>query len=1737
MSKVIFKLSYKHPNFKDTASKNVAHVTYIATRPGTDKTLTEADLKAELDKGINQILNNEEEKGVPEELNNGVNFSEMSQKEIQDYLSSNDIIVYHATTKKESLLTEGYDSEKGIGLRLTKGEKSGTVFGTFDIRYAQSYAKTYEQLSVEGADIGIVGIKVKAGTAIVEGNEIRFNQKDILEISDIRNKSDDEIHLKYLNERPGSHGLFGKDGPENLKAVQEEIRNHKGFVWRGIVSLKEGDAKELDYMNKEKWQDLLRKKIPDMAAEMGIRIDNLRWVSAVHMEKGHPHTHLMVWEKTPEMAMGVISGKSLDNIRKLFTDEIFEEERFNLLQEKQTMRDLIRDLANNDIGQASRLLKEIKEAGVEVKSLISEANTVGTAPRLYSDDEFILADKIKRLASMMPEKGRISLKLMPEDIKTEARTIAEYLLSRHEFSASLERNLKAVEELTKMYTGKDEAINEARERAYNDIRDRVSQVVLRGAAESRKKNYLKVNQELADMAVDVIKNLSNQIDLHPERMKVFTKIGISLIRTGHTDEQIGKFLFDYSVSQNFNYSKDSLPVFIKELRTNGYFAQEIDSLGTSTKFDLYLASLKLSGYNEKEAFNHITKAIEIESRGVKTELERLKKIGLMKEIGGIYKLTEEGIGEFLKLKKLDPAQNNIMRSLNEKDMQDYSNLIESKDIFNSLSDKDPEEFKLTNYDKKIREAFGEENNITERQIEELVFNKYTRAYVTDAERAEKEIEAYKHRIYKLCINGYVKFDKETGKYSFTEEAEKDLAQIKDQMEFSRYDANVTLEYIEKAQEGLLKAEDLEKQLHTEIINQTAKDYFDTFTEIIDSGKGKEFLSVDENGSITATEEGRKLSFQLSEINRFFTKAHGSLTEEKLKTICTEDYKEVKEQLDALVKQGLANHSNGAFSLTAKGVDEFLKLKGLDSVQQDILEVINNGEASKYEDVLKSESIAKNLYDKDPEEFKVKKFDLKIQEEFGEENRLSLGELENRIKERYSQESPEEVEKAQTEYNITKGRIENLTLNGYVDYDENTDTYSFTEEGMQELKSLPHKMEFGPYDAKVTLSYIDRAEGGILKIDDLKSSLYKEVINQTAKKYYESFKDLLDNDKCGGFIKVDDEGRITATKEGKNLSFELRKIDKYFFKAKGSLTEEKLNKICHKEFGAEECEKETKRILEEIKGQVQKGNVIQDSDGSFRIDPIKADVCRLSYQIYKAGGGIQRDSLKDVLEKNIPNHEAKKRFEYLEKRLNFLKKEGYVTGAEGEFKITAFGEEQRKDLLNPERVYLRKELKYLEKLGFLIKSGEGYETTAKYQDHIKNLENEKGTKEVKSSYHMNKYMANLFQKTLDNVNLKTFEPTEKHIRRIMNRIKVQVKRENVLSHTDGSYSIEPLKKDIRNFLHQIHKEKGCIQKDSLKQTLEKNVPNIDAERQYKYLIKRMEFLKKEGYLSGNEGEYQITQKGIDKRNDIKDPQRVYLKKELNYLQRLGLIKETEEGYSPTEKYKAYVEEQNKESNNIPTKKSIGEFISKMIDRTYGEIDLGKMDRNAHKMAQGKHINGQYNEAKTDYSSMRDICKVPDLQQKAIGNMSKILLVSGVSLEETKNIINEWNVKSGSNIDPEKLKKIIDDVNKNVQNDSTWGRTTIIGKEEWKETFNAFGIKEPPEWMYKGNFHGGMGLASIINTVWKSAWMQLERQRMQTEAEVQSMKNKLLKDQNLSKEAIREQIRESKSSPFREHDYEQ
>jgi hypothetical protein len=292
-------------------------------------------------------------------------------------------------------------------------------------------------------------------------------------------------HVLYAHERPGSHGLFSAERqPPNLPEIQKELQEHQGIVWRFVLSLTEADAKRLGYDDRVAWEDSLRLTVPLAAEKMGIKESNLRWVAAFHQEKGHPHVHLVIWEKEPVRRKGALSKGERIDVKKVFMKEIYADERVRLLQEKTAMRDLMRDFAKASTEKAVQLQREVSlEYGkVQLEMTAIGATKPGIPPKPYPDDVRLLSDQLKELSRLMPGKGRVALKFMPEEAKQKAREIAEKMVDQPPFKELYERYMKSVEEITRLHNIHPEAIKKAKDNAHNDLRDRLANVLLRGAS-------------------------------------------------------------------------------------------------------------------------------------------------------------------------------------------------------------------------------------------------------------------------------------------------------------------------------------------------------------------------------------------------------------------------------------------------------------------------------------------------------------------------------------------------------------------------------------------------------------------------------------------------------------------------------------------------------------------------------------------------------------------------------------------------------------------------------------------------------------------------------------------------------------------------------------------------------------------------------------------------------------------------------------------------------------------------------------------------------------------------------------------------------------------------------------------------------------------------------------------------------------------------------------------------------
>lgn len=356
------------------------------------------------------------------------------------------------------------------------------------------------------------------------GVDKELTEEDLVKDLDL-GFSSDENYMKYIYERPGSHGLFGiEEKQPDLKDVQDELRNHEGIVWRAVISMREDDAITLGYLEKEKWMQSLRSRMSEITKEMGISESNLKWVAAFHKAKGHPHVHVVFWEKEPERTKGVLSRYERINMKRILSREFYHEDRERLGRSKSQIRKYVLEKSRGDLDIAAEIAKNMKVHNQEVMSL--EGKKTGMEPKLYEQQEYQLAQRLMRLSEKMPGKGRVALKLMPDEVKKEVKHTSDWLLSQLGFKLETEKFMTNAEGFARHYTKNDLKIKEARERAYADLRNRVAQIILRKAREvDRRENSLDFcSLRSIKTARSVWKNVWRAVKLEQHRQEIEVQI-------------------------------------------------------------------------------------------------------------------------------------------------------------------------------------------------------------------------------------------------------------------------------------------------------------------------------------------------------------------------------------------------------------------------------------------------------------------------------------------------------------------------------------------------------------------------------------------------------------------------------------------------------------------------------------------------------------------------------------------------------------------------------------------------------------------------------------------------------------------------------------------------------------------------------------------------------------------------------------------------------------------------------------------------------------------------------------------------------------------------------------------------------------------------------------------------------------------------------------------------------------
>lgn len=297
----------------------------------------------------------------------------------------------------------------------------------------------------------------------------------------------EKAHVAYIAKRPGVvlnegcyYGLFGRLGTmqqqESLNLVEAKDLigkriEEKKVIHRCVLSLREADALRLGIDTPEKWRELTEANVKLIAEGLGIGESDMEYVAAIHMEKGHPHVHISVWDKSDRVREAFVQPTRIEGMRKSINHNVYRELLAEWYHEKSLSRDAM-------LQMQKELIHGIPDEAVE-----------GRFPNLRRMDAALykeVSDAIDTFRAGLPPKGRITYQTLTPEQKKELDAIVDRIAdTNEEFSAEMERYLFYSEKIGEI--GGQEQKEKSVNRAKRDIYNRLGNVVLNGIKEEMKK--------------------------------------------------------------------------------------------------------------------------------------------------------------------------------------------------------------------------------------------------------------------------------------------------------------------------------------------------------------------------------------------------------------------------------------------------------------------------------------------------------------------------------------------------------------------------------------------------------------------------------------------------------------------------------------------------------------------------------------------------------------------------------------------------------------------------------------------------------------------------------------------------------------------------------------------------------------------------------------------------------------------------------------------------------------------------------------------------------------------------------------------------------------------------------------------------------------------------------------------------------------------------------------------------
>ncbi|MDO9557254.1 MAG: MobP3 family relaxase [Coriobacteriia bacterium] len=305
-----------------------------------------------------------------------------------------------------------------------------------------------------------------------------------LERAELSDLSDDEDYLRYIGERPGVvretaegpvlHGLFGASGVADVSRVRQEIGGLElSPAYRMILSVREETAAAVGLTDKAAWEILVCEQAPTFARGLGIPLQRLGWVAALHQAAGHPHVHLIAWDRADKpRGRDVVEKQALVAMREELTRELWRPVTTELGAEKGGIRDALVRGTRTELAVLTDLMGWERGTGAPL------LDRPATLPMRSAEDLTAIAAGLEEVASTLPGHGRLVLAYMPTETKDAVSRVVDLLLDDPASREAADRFTAIAAELAGHQAPAPEKVEAAADRASADLGRRVGQNVL-----------------------------------------------------------------------------------------------------------------------------------------------------------------------------------------------------------------------------------------------------------------------------------------------------------------------------------------------------------------------------------------------------------------------------------------------------------------------------------------------------------------------------------------------------------------------------------------------------------------------------------------------------------------------------------------------------------------------------------------------------------------------------------------------------------------------------------------------------------------------------------------------------------------------------------------------------------------------------------------------------------------------------------------------------------------------------------------------------------------------------------------------------------------------------------------------------------------------------------------------------------------------------------------------------------